>query len=99
MAFQLPDLPYAFDALEPHIDARTMEIHHDKHHAGYTSKLNAAIQGTDLEGKKIKERVKKTTARVLGRSSIMKDSKEEEEEDKSTRGKGKGKNQLPKVDY
>jgi len=55
MAFELPDLPYAFDALEPHIDARTMEIHHDKHHAGYTSKLNAAIQGTDLEGKSIEE--------------------------------------------
>jgi len=55
MAFQLPDLPYSFDALEPHIDARTMEIHHGKHHAGYTSKLNAAIEGTDLEGKKIED--------------------------------------------
>ena len=53
MAFQLPDLPYAFDALEPHVDARTMEVHHGKHHAGYTSKLNAAIEGTELEGKKI----------------------------------------------
>ncbi|GJM35333.1 MAG: superoxide dismutase [Saprospiraceae bacterium] len=55
MAFQLPDLPYAYDALEPHIDARTMEIHHSKHHAGYTSKLNDAIKGTDLEKKSIKE--------------------------------------------
>lgn len=55
MAFKLPDLPYAFDALEPHLDARTMEIHHDKHHAGYTNNLNAAIEGTDLEGKKIEE--------------------------------------------
>ena len=55
MAFQLPDLPYAFDALEPNIDARTMEIHHDKHHAGYTKKLNAAIEGTDLEGKSIED--------------------------------------------
>jgi len=53
MAFQLPDLPYAFDALEPYIDARTMEIHHDKHHAGYTNKLNAAIAGTALENKGI----------------------------------------------
>ncbi len=53
MSFELPKLNYAFDALEPHIDARTMEIHHDKHHAGYTSKLNAAIKGTDLEGKTI----------------------------------------------
>ncbi|MEM0999747.1 MAG: superoxide dismutase [Bacteroidota bacterium] len=47
MAFTLPELPYAYDALEPHLDARTMEIHHSKHHAGYTKKLNAAIDGTD----------------------------------------------------
>ena len=53
MAFELPQLPYAYDALEPHIDARTMEIHHSKHHAGYTSKLNAALEGTELEGKDI----------------------------------------------
>ena len=53
MAFELPNLPYAHDALEPHIDGRTMEIHHGKHHAGYTSKLNAAVEGTDLEGKDI----------------------------------------------
>ncbi len=58
MAFDLPKLPYAFDALEPNIDARTMEIHHDKHHAGYTSKLNTAIEGTDLEGKKIENILK-----------------------------------------
>lgn len=55
MAFELPKLPYAHDALEPHIDARTMEIHHGKHHAGYTNKLNAAIEGTDLEGKSIED--------------------------------------------
>ncbi len=55
MAFQLPDLPYAYDALEPNIDARTMEIHHTKHHAGYTNKLNAAIEGTELEGKSIED--------------------------------------------
>ena len=55
MSFQLPNLPYAYDALEPHIDARTMEIHHTKHHNGYTSKLNAAIEGTDLEGKSIED--------------------------------------------
>ncbi|GAA0753551.1 superoxide dismutase [Psychroflexus lacisalsi] len=53
MAFELPKLDYAHDALEPHIDKKTMEIHHGKHHAGYTSKLNAAIEGTDLEGKTI----------------------------------------------
>lgn len=55
MAFDLPNLPYAHDALEPHIDARTMEIHHGKHHAGYTANLNNAIAGTDLEGKSIAE--------------------------------------------
>ena len=55
MAFTLPDLPYSFDALEPHIDARTMEIHHDKHHAGYTKKLNAAIDNSGLAGKEIEE--------------------------------------------
>ncbi|RFN59250.1 superoxide dismutase [Marixanthomonas ophiurae] len=53
MAFELPKLQYAFDALEPHIDAKTMEIHHDKHHNGYTNKLNAAIEGTDQDGKTI----------------------------------------------
>ena len=58
MAFQLPDLPYAFDALEPHIDAQTMQIHHDKHHAGYTSKLNDAIQGTEMENMSIEEILK-----------------------------------------
>ncbi len=56
MTFQLPDLPYAYDALEPHIDARTMEIHHTKHHAGYVSKLNAALEGyPDLQSKSIEE--------------------------------------------
>ena len=53
MAFELPQLGYAHDALEPHIDARTMEIHHTKHHAGYTAKLNAAVEGTAMEGKSI----------------------------------------------
>lgn len=48
MAHELPDLPYAFDSLEPNIDARTMEIHHGKHHAGYVAKLNAALEGTEL---------------------------------------------------
>ena len=55
MAFQLPDLPYAFDALEPHIDATTMQIHHDRHHAAYTTNLNGAIEGTDLDGKSIED--------------------------------------------
>jgi Fe-Mn family superoxide dismutase len=53
MAFELPQLPYAYDALEPYIDARTMEIHHSKHHNAYTTNLNAAAAGTDMEGKTI----------------------------------------------
>ncbi len=55
MAFELPQLPYAYDALEPHIDARTMEIHHTKHHAAYTSKLNDAIEGTPMADMSIEE--------------------------------------------
>ncbi len=55
MSFELPKLSYAYDALEPHFDARTMEIHHSKHHQGYTTNLNNAIAGTDLEGKTIEE--------------------------------------------
>jgi superoxide dismutase, Fe-Mn family len=55
MSFELPKLPYAYDALEPHIDARTMEIHHSKHHNGYTNNLNNAIAGTEFEGKSIEE--------------------------------------------
>jgi len=58
MAFTLPELGYAYDALEPHIDARTMEIHHSKHHNGYTNKLNAAIEGTDLADKSIEDILK-----------------------------------------
>lgn len=55
MSFELPKLDYAYDALEPHIDAKTMEIHHTKHHQGYVDKLNDAVKGTDLEGKSIEE--------------------------------------------
>ena len=55
MAFELPNLGYAYDALEPNIDAKTMEIHHSKHHNGYTTKLNGAITGSDLESKSIEE--------------------------------------------
>jgi len=55
MSFQLPDLSYDYNALEPHIDARTMEIHHSKHHAAYTANLNKAVEGTSLEGKSIEE--------------------------------------------
>ena len=55
MGFELPELEYADDALEPHIDALTMEIHHSKHHAGYTANLNAAIEGTEMDGKTIED--------------------------------------------
>jgi superoxide dismutase, Fe-Mn family len=55
MSFKLPDLPYAHNALEPHIDTQTMEIHHGKHHAAYTTNLNNAIEGTPLAGKSIED--------------------------------------------
>lgn len=55
MAFELPSLKYSYNALEPHIDSKTMEIHHGKHHAGYTNNLNNAIKDSDLEGKSIEE--------------------------------------------
>ena len=55
MAYELPKLNYEYDALEPHLDALTMEIHHSKHHAAYTANLNAAIEGTDMSEKTIEE--------------------------------------------
>lgn len=55
MGFELPELEYDYDALEPHLDNQTMELHHSKHHAGYTANLNAAVQGTEHEGKSIEE--------------------------------------------
>ena len=58
MAFELPNLPYAFDALVPHIDAKTMEIHHGKHHNAYVTNLNNAISGTELENKSLEELMK-----------------------------------------
>ncbi len=69
MAFELPALPYAYNALEPHIDARTMEIHHGKHHQGYTNNLNNAIAGTDLEGKSILEILKSDMSNAAVRNN------------------------------
>ncbi len=69
MAFELAKLPYAFDALEPHIDAKTMEIHHDKHHAAYTNNLNAAIEGTDLANATIEEILAKGTDKPAVRNN------------------------------
>src|SRR3954467_4812233 len=58
MAYEVPPLPYDYAALEPHIDAQTMEIHHDKHHQAYVDKVNAALEGTDFDGKPIEEALK-----------------------------------------
>ena len=58
MAYEVPALPYAFDALEPHIDAQTIQIHHDKHHQAYVDKVNAALEGTDWDGKAIEDVLK-----------------------------------------
>ena len=66
MAFQLPDLPYAKNALELHIDAQTMEIHHDKHHAGYTSKLNDALEGSSNENASIEDILKNVSQHGKG---------------------------------
>lgn len=62
MSFELPKLDYSYDALEPYIDARTMEIHYSKHHGGYTSKLNAALEGTPDEGKSMEELLKNVSS-------------------------------------
>ena len=69
MAFELPSLPYALNAMEPHIDARTMEIHHGKHHNAYVTNLNAAVAGTDLEGKSLEELMK-----VAGSSAAVRNN-------------------------
>jgi Fe-Mn family superoxide dismutase len=66
MAFELPQLPYATDALEPHIDTKTMEIHHGKHHAGYTNNLNNAIKGTELEEQSIEAILSKVGSNSIG---------------------------------
>ncbi|PLX23397.1 MAG: superoxide dismutase [Marinilabiliales bacterium] len=66
MAFQLPDLKYDYNALEPYIDAQTMEIHYTKHHGGYTNKLNTAIEGTELENKSIEEILKNISKHSVG---------------------------------
>ena len=66
MAFDLPDLPYSFDALAPHIDAKTMEIHHDKHHGGYVKKLNAAVEGTPQADMSLKDLMKSVGSASTG---------------------------------
>lgn len=66
MAFELPKLSYSYDALEPYIDAQTMEIHHTKHHGGYTNKLNDAIKGTPLENQSIEDILKEISKHPVG---------------------------------
>ena len=66
MAFELPSLPYEKNALEPNIDAKTMEIHHGKHHNAYVTKLNDAIKGTDLESKSIEELMENVSSAPAG---------------------------------
>jgi len=61
MAFEVPALPYAYDALEPHIDKATMEFHHDKHHQAYVDKANAALEGTDFEGREVRDALEHLT--------------------------------------
>src|ERR1700735_2946418 len=62
MAYSVPDLPYDYAALEPHIDEATMKVHHDKHHQAYADKVNAALEGTDFDGKPIEEVLKNLDA-------------------------------------
>ncbi len=69
MAFELPALPYAKDALEPSIDAQTMEIHHGKHHAGYVAKLNSAVDGTDMAGKSLEDLLKNNSDKAAVRNN------------------------------
>lgn len=74
MPHSVPDLGYKFDALEPHIDARTMEIHHDKHHAAYVSKLNGALEGTGLEDKPVCELVSDLSAVPEGKRTAVRNN-------------------------
>ncbi|WP_373520075.1 superoxide dismutase [Aquiflexum sp.] len=69
MAFELPKLPYDFNALEPHIDAKTMEIHHGKHHNGYVTNLNNAVAGTEMEGKTLEELMKSVGSNAAVRNN------------------------------
>ena len=69
MSFELPKLGYAYDALEPNIDAKTMEIHYTKHHQGYVDNLNKAVEGTELEGKSIEEICKTGTDKPAVRNN------------------------------
>lgn len=74
MAYTLPELPYAKDALEPHVDARTMEIHHGKHHAAYINNVNAAIAGTDLEAKSVEDLISNMAAVPADKQAVVRNN-------------------------
>lgn len=74
MAYTLPELPYAKDALEPHIDARTMEIHHGKHHAAYINNVNAAIAGTALENKSVEDLISNMSAVPADKQAVVRNN-------------------------
>src|SRR5665809_146107 len=74
MAYEVPDLPYGYDALEPHIDEATMQFHHDKHHQAYVDKVNAALEGTDLEGKPIEDVVRDLSAVPEGKRTAVRNN-------------------------
>jgi superoxide dismutase, Fe-Mn family len=74
MAYSLPELPYAKDALEPHVDARTMEIHHGKHHAAYINNVNAAIAGTDLEAKSVEDLISNMAAVPADKQAVVRNN-------------------------
>src|SRR6201996_9220183 len=71
MAYSVPPLPYDYDALEPHIDEATMKVHHDKHHQAYVDKVNAALEGTALEGKPIEDVIKDLSAVPEGKRKAV----------------------------
>jgi superoxide dismutase, Fe-Mn family len=71
---ELPKLEYEYNALEPHIDAKTMEIHHSKHHAGYTNNYNAAVQGTDLERKDVEEVIKNLNSVPADKKNVIRNN-------------------------
>lgn len=74
MAYTLPELPYAKDALEPHVDARTMEIHHGKHHAAYINNVNAAIAGSDLDAMSVEDLISNMAAVPADKQAVVRNN-------------------------
>src|ERR687885_2164747 len=74
MAYSVPDLPYAYDALEPHIDEATMRVHHDKHHQAYVEKANGALDGTEWDGKPIEDVLKNLDALPADKQKVVRNN-------------------------